>query len=290
MYKIIGGDGKEYGPVSAGEIQQWIREGRVVATTKAQAVGSTEWKNLTDFPEFVAIFAASSTPLPPSSPAAVPPLGAGPGAPLPVNPEEEAQKIIGRGVQFSISDCLSRGWQLVMADFWPVVGVTALIFVIIAATNAAWVGLLINGPLLGGLYYYFLKKIRGQPATLNDAFAGFSLAFLQLFLLYLVSGIFITLGLVLCLIPGIYLAVAYNFMYPLLMDRRLEFWPTMEICRRVVTRIWWQVFAFVLVMALVNLLGVLALCVGIFISIPVTIAATAYAYEAIFNGRQPATA
>jgi uncharacterized membrane protein len=147
------------------------------------------------------------------------------------------------------------------------------------------VGLLINGPLLGGLYYYFLKKIRGQPAALGDAFAGFSLAFLQLFLLNLISGIFISLGLVLCLIPGIYLAVAYYFIYPLLIDRRLEFWPAMEICRRVVT----SVLVFVLVMGLLNLVGVLALCVGIFISFPVTIAATCYAYESIFNGRQPAT-
>jgi uncharacterized membrane protein len=218
----------------------------------------------------------------------VPPLSGAGVAPAPVNPEQEAEAIIARGLNFSIGDCLSRGWQLVMSDFWPVVGVSALILVILMGTNAAYVGILINGPLLGGLYYYFLKKIRGQAVVLGDAFAGFSLAFLQLFLLNLVSGIFITLGLLLCLLPGIYLAVAYYFIYPLLIDRRIEFWPAMEICRRVVTKIWWQVLGFVLVMALVNLAGMLALCVGVFISFPVTVAATVYAYESIFNGRQPA--
>ncbi|WCJ59728.1 GYF domain-containing protein [Fontisphaera persica] len=288
MYKIIGADGREYGPVSAEEIKQWIREGRAVTNTKAQAVGTVEWRDLRDFPEFAGCFGAS--PPPPPTATAAPPGGAMPPVGVvTVDPRQEAEAIIARGIHFSIGDCLSRGWQLVMSDFWPVVGVSALILVILAGTNAAYVGLLINGPLLGGLYYYFLKKIRGQSAALGDAFAGFSLAFLQLFLLNLISGIFISLGLVLCLIPGIYLAVAYYFIYPLLIDRRLEFWPTMEICRRVVTSIWWQALVFVLVMALVNLAGALALCVGIFISFPVTIAATCYAYESIFNGRQPTT-
>lgn len=291
MYKIIGSDGREYGPVSAEEIKQWIKDHRAVATTKAQAEGTTEWKNLGELPEFAGCFTASTAP-PPVGAApplgGVPPLSGAGVAPAPVNPEQEAEAIIARGLNFSIGDCLSRGWQLVMSDFWPVVGVSALILVILMGTNAAYVGILINGPLLGGLYYYFLKKIRGQAVVLGDAFAGFSLAFLQLFLLNLVSGIFITLGLLLCLLPGIYLAVAYYFIYPLLMDRRIEFWPAMEICRRVVTKIWWQVLGFVLVMALVNLAGMLALCVGVFISFPVTVAATVYAYESIFNGRQPA--
>lgn len=290
MYKIIGADGKEYGPVSAEEIKQWIREGRAVAATQAQAVGGTGWKSLSEFPEFAGCFGAAAAP-PPS--VVMPPLGgpaASPATVAVVDPEQEAAAILSRGAFFSIGDCLSRGWQLVISDFWPVVGTSALIFIIIMATNMAWVGLLLVGPLMGGLYHYFLKKIRGQPVVLGDAFAGFTTAFLQLFLLYLVSGILTSVGLILCLIPGIYLAVSYYFIFPLMVDRRLEFWPAMEISRRVVTKIWWQVFAFMLILGLVNLLGALALCVGIFVSFPVTIAATAYAYESIFNGRQPATA
>ncbi|MCX8156963.1 MAG: DUF4339 domain-containing protein [Verrucomicrobiae bacterium] len=289
MYKIIGADGKEYGPVSAEEIKQWIREGRAVATTRAQAVGAADWRNLCDFPEFAGCFADAATP--PSAPAPLPPPGAAPTtAPAMVDPEQEAAAIIARGLHFSIGDCLSAGWRLVTSDFWPVVGVSALIMVIMTATNMAWVGLLLIGPLLGGLFHYFLKKVRGQPAVLGDAFAGFTMAFLQLFLLYLISSLFITLGLLLCLIPGIYLMVAYYFVYPLMIDRRLDFWPAMEISRRVVNKIWWQVLGLALVLALVNLLGVLALCVGVFISFPVTVAAITYAYEAIFNGRQPPAA
>jgi len=52
MYKIIGGDGREYGPVSAEQIRQWVRENRANAETRACVEGTNEWKPLRAFPEF----------------------------------------------------------------------------------------------------------------------------------------------------------------------------------------------------------------------------------------------
>jgi type II secretory pathway pseudopilin PulG len=64
MYKIIGNDGKEYGPVSADQIRQWIASGRCGAQTLAQAEGSNNWRSLSQFPEFAAAF-ANAIPNPP---------------------------------------------------------------------------------------------------------------------------------------------------------------------------------------------------------------------------------
>ena len=71
MYKILGGDGKEYGPVSVEQLRQWIADGRVNSRTSMQAVGSTDWKPLGEFPELNAVV---PPPLPPAAaaPAAVP--------------------------------------------------------------------------------------------------------------------------------------------------------------------------------------------------------------------------
>jgi hypothetical protein len=52
MYKIIGADQKEYGPVSAEQLRQWLAEGRVNAQTQVLPEGGTEWKALRDLPEF----------------------------------------------------------------------------------------------------------------------------------------------------------------------------------------------------------------------------------------------
>lgn len=73
MYKIIGADGKEYGPVSAEMLRQWITEGRANAQTRIRPEGATDWKNLSEYPEFAADLAAPA-PAPTASPYA-PPLG-----------------------------------------------------------------------------------------------------------------------------------------------------------------------------------------------------------------------
>ena len=52
MFTIIGGDGKEYGPVSADQIRSWIAAGRANLQTQAKAIGSDQWQRLGDFPEF----------------------------------------------------------------------------------------------------------------------------------------------------------------------------------------------------------------------------------------------
>ena len=52
MYRIIGADGKEYGPITADQVRQWIEEGRANAQTRVLAEGTTEWKTLGELPEF----------------------------------------------------------------------------------------------------------------------------------------------------------------------------------------------------------------------------------------------
>lgn len=55
MFIIIGGDGKEYGPVTADQIRAWISGGRANLDTKAKAVGSEEWRRLGDYAEFAGV-------------------------------------------------------------------------------------------------------------------------------------------------------------------------------------------------------------------------------------------
>ncbi|HYG35376.1 MAG TPA: DUF4190 domain-containing protein [Clostridia bacterium] len=52
MYKIIGADGNEYGPVTLEVLRQWLAEGRINALTKVLPEGATEWKTLAEIPEF----------------------------------------------------------------------------------------------------------------------------------------------------------------------------------------------------------------------------------------------
>jgi Domain of unknown function (DUF4190)/GYF domain 2 len=68
-YKIIGDDGREYGPVTAEQIRAWIAEGRVERRTPVFADGAKDWNFVGMLPEFTNCFAAPGTP-----PTIAPPL------------------------------------------------------------------------------------------------------------------------------------------------------------------------------------------------------------------------
>jgi hypothetical protein len=57
MYKVMGSDGKEYGPISPEQFSQWAAEGRVSPQTRVQPVGATDWTAAAGIPELQAIFA-----------------------------------------------------------------------------------------------------------------------------------------------------------------------------------------------------------------------------------------
>jgi hypothetical protein len=65
MYKIIGADQKEYGPVSAEELRAWIGQGRANGQTLVM-VDNGPWKPLSTYPEFADALRAAGASAPPS--------------------------------------------------------------------------------------------------------------------------------------------------------------------------------------------------------------------------------
>ena len=209
--------------------------------------------------------------------------GAAASAPPP-DAEALAGEILARDYVLDIGSCFSRAWTLVSSDFWATIGVAALISLLCSAASSTLIGIIVNGPLMGGLWLYFLKKARGEKPGVETAFSGFSIAFAPLMLAWLVAKLLTFLGFLCLILPGIYLMVAWKFTLPLVADKRLAFWPAMELSRRVVTRHWWKFLAFGLLAFLLNAAGFLVLCgLGMFFTAPFTLAAAAYAYEDIFG-------
>jgi hypothetical protein len=282
MYKIIGADQREYGPVPIEQVRKWIAERRANGQTKAWSETSGEWKTLADFPEFTdALMAQGAVAQPPP-----PKLAA-------LDADKLAAEIIARDYRVDIGDCFSRSWNLVRDNFWLLVGATAVAKVIGYALGfvpalGIPVAVLLGLVFQGGLHWLFLKRVRGEPADLGDVFAGFSMAFVPLLLAGIVVHVLVGIGLALCIVPGVYLVVAWRMFVPLLIiDKGLEFWPAMELSRKVVTKHWWQCFGLFLLAVLIGFLGLLGCIVGIFFTLPIAVGATVYAYLDIF-GAHPA--
>ena len=314
MFTILGADGKEYGPVTAGKIGEWINGGRANLQTKAKRVNDTEWKMLGDFPEF----ASQSAPAPITAPA---PAGVSAPAPVTGSIKEIADAFSARASKIDVFGCLGRSFELWKAHLLPLVGVTLLVF--IAQMILGFIpllgmlsGLLLNGVFYGGLYYYYLGKMRGEPREVGDAFAGFSRAFVPLMLASLLTSVLIiaiimpffgpvfiaiikaamagggappdlsgaSIGLIfLGMIPVLYLGIAWAFTFMLVIDKGLGPWTAMEVGRRVVTRQWFRVFFVALLGAIIAMLGLIGLIIGIFFTLPLMFGAVLYAYEDLFN-------
>ena len=101
MYKILGGDGKEYGPISADVLRQWITEGRANAQSQVQVVGSNAWVSLGQVAEFAPLFNA---PLASGAPSAFNPVG--------TSPDQARQQVNGPAIGLIITAAIGALWQL----------------------------------------------------------------------------------------------------------------------------------------------------------------------------------
>lgn len=69
-FRIIGGDGREYGPVDLATLQQWTREGRVARTMRVWDSRADNWLPAEQIAELAPLFGAA----PPVAPPLVTPL------------------------------------------------------------------------------------------------------------------------------------------------------------------------------------------------------------------------
>lgn len=122
MYKIIGADQKEYGPITADQLRQWISEGRVNGQTRVLPEGATAWKTVSELPEFASVLPAA---IPPPVTMTRPPAGLAPAMPAP-----SAQKTNGTAVWALITGIIAF-----LPCCWGIAGVVSLVLGCVALSQ-----------------------------------------------------------------------------------------------------------------------------------------------------------
>lgn len=197
------------------------------------------------------------------------------------NIKEKAEHLIQQGYETDAGTYIRRGWEIFQENIGMFIGYTLITIAIsVAAAFIPFGSLLVSGPLTAGFYIVANKISKGEPYEFGTFFKGFDF-FVPLLLWTLIGGIFIALGLVALIVPGIYLAVAYTFVPLFIVFGKIEFWDGMEFSRKLVTKKWWNIFGFVLLLMLINMAGALAFLVGLLFTIPITYCAIYVAFEDI---------
>jgi len=174
---------------------------------------------------------------------------------------------------------ISKGWQMVTANFWSFV-LAALLYLLVMAVGSAasWI---IGGPALAAVYGVILYLLRTGRLDFDRLQDGFQV-FVPAMLVGIVAGIFTAVGFAFCIVPGIILSALYLFPLLLVLDRRMPFWEAMEESRKKVQQDLLGFLGFVLALFGINVLGALVCGVGMLVSIPVTWCATAVAYQELW--------
>ena len=201
---------------------------------------------------------------------------------------------------------LKTGWDLFKRFPGGFVGFSLFYFLIQAALSAipllGWVAGLALPALLMGNFIVSAKLLQDRNPHFSDFFLGFRF-FLPLLLMFWSAVSLIVIGMLL-IVPGVYLLVSYVFAAPLVVDRRLKYRQALNLSRRTVKPIWFNMFGFCLLLMLVNLcslvvffkllklaifapivtlFGPFAYGLGLLVSLPVSCCAVTAAYADLFG-------
>lgn len=95
----------------------------------------------------------------------------------------------------------------------------------------------------------------------------------------IITGIVVILGLVLLIIPGVILAIRLQYTTYLIVDKNLGPIEAIKKSWSVTHGNTWNLFFFGILLGLINILGVVCLLVGLFITIPLGMLATTFVYR-----------
>ena len=195
------------------------------------------------------------------------------------------EKLIEEGYEVDPSKYLKDGWELFKSRAGEFIVFALIFFVAVAGlSRLAMFGSLavsvVSSPLYAGFIIVVFMLFKGETVQFGDFFKGFHF-FLPLVLASFVTSILVTIGMVLLVLPGIYLMVSYMFVSMLIVDYHMEFWQAMETSRKIVTKNWFSLFVFFLVLVAINLLCALALGIGLLVTGPLSTCAVCCAYRDI---------
>src|SRR4051812_48502989 len=227
---------------------------------------------------------SQAPPPPPSPPPPPPPPPAG--APVPA----------GGAASFSVGDAISYGWNA----YWKNVGPLLIITIVIVAVHLVLsilgsvtgsvalqlvftlIGWIVGFILAMGLIRCTLAVVKGQTPEVSMLFETPGLG--SYILASILFGLMLFVGFILCIIPGIIVAIIFMF-YGFLIVENPSLGPTDALKRsqEITKGRIGELFVFGLALFGINLIGAILCGIGLLFTYGITAVAVAYAYRTL-NG------
>lgn len=198
-------------------------------------------------------------------------------------------------VPVSAGDAIAYGWAAFKKYPGPLIVIALVVWAVnlafgflgAAISQDAWflqlivqvVAFLVSVLISMGLIRVALKVTAGQTPDMGDLFITDNYA--TYLVVSIVFGLMVGIGLLLCIVPGILLAIAFFPCLYLVVDKRADVGTALSRATQLTKGHWGPLFLFGILAFLVNLLGALLCGIGLLVTYPLTIVAAAYMYRAI---------
>ena len=206
-------------------------------------------------------------------------------------------------------ECVKEGWEIIKPDFWLLLAITFVAGLIGSASLY-----ILLGAMICGMNYCYLARIDGRKVSFEDLWKGLGWWLPGLVVTaFIVVPMLVIYGVV--LVPAIMSAVMGSslsgdefvgllagilavdavfavimvcfhtlliFSFPLIVDRNLGAITAMKTSARAVLKNLGGVVGMIGVQIVLTFLGFLAICIGIYLVIPIIIAGNLVAYRKVF--------
>ena len=219
--------------------------------------------------------------------------------------------------QFSATECIRFGWATFKRRGWSLVGMTALMLVLswVIAGIAGVLGTRDLGGFLGAIVNIALSTLLSMGFTAvmlkaNDMLDSVEVGDLwhpkpfwhflaTAIALWLIIGLpYLALALlqvppvvlILLAIPALVVSLVFGFAFYLVVDKELSALAALKESARITRGHRVQIFLLMLAMIGINIVGLVALFIGLFVTIPVTVLAMVHAYRTLSGTLEAAPA
>lgn len=202
---------------------------------------------------------------------------------------------------FSKKEALQFGWNVTKSNlgffigflivFVALIVVPAIISTIAMETNETNVFL---GTIFYVAYYVLIFTVSmgliktalrfcdNEKGNFKDLFSQYPLFFKYL-AGYILYFLIVWVGTILFIVPGIIWGIRFWFFDYLIIDKKIGPIEALKKSSAITKGQKWNLFVFFLMVTGVNLLGAIALLIGLFVTVPTTMVATAFVYRKLLS-------
>jgi len=196
---------------------------------------------------------------------------------------------------FSIGEALGFGWATFRDRFGTLIGlivVSALVIGVVqgveqglAQQKAGFlafvvgiIGFVVQSVISLGWTRITLKLHDGQGVEMSDLIEPYPLIWKYVGASIL-AGIAISIGFLILIVPGVFLAIRLGFFPYAIVDGGAGPVEALQKSWEITKGSFWHLFGLGIALALVNMVGVIALGIGLLVTVPTTAIAMAYVYR-----------